>query len=124
MILNFLYSERCTREVKLIASVITCAVIYACSSIEKLSTALTLLCLMLGASLHILRILSLKVPASQLYAQGFKYLLVMLPLLGLAWIIFTLPAKHWLYSAVQALGFMSIGLLLPLIYQNRAKRFE
>lgn len=124
MILNFLYSEHCTREVKLIASVVTCAVIYYCSSIEKLSTALTLLCLMLGASLHILRILSLKIPAGQPYAQGFKYLLLMLPPLGLVWIISNLPLAHWLHSAVQALGFMIIGLLLPLIYQNRAKRFE
>jgi hypothetical protein len=66
--LDYLYSERCTREVKLIVSVVTCAVIYYCSNIEKLSTELTLLCLMLG--------------------------------------------------------FMIIGLLLPLIYQNRAKRFE
>ena len=46
--LDYLYSERCTREVKLIVSVVTCAVIYYCSNIEKLSTELTLLCLMLG----------------------------------------------------------------------------
>ena len=122
--LDYLYSERCTREMKLIVSVVICAVIYYCSGIEKLSTELTLLCLMLGASLHILRILGLKIPASLPYAKSLKIVLLMLPLLGLLWLIYYLPSIHWLYSAIQMLGFMIIGLLLPLIYQSRAKRFE
>ncbi|WP_374665531.1 hypothetical protein [Acinetobacter sp.] len=71
-----------------------------------------------------MRILSLKITAGGRYAQGFQLLPLALPLLGLAWTISALPAPHLPYTAMQALGFMVIGFMLPLIYKNRAKRFE
>ena len=72
--LNFWYSAHCTREVKLIMSIATCAIIYYCSSIEKLSAQLTMICLLIGVVIHLLHVLSLKIAENNPYAQGFKIL--------------------------------------------------
>lgn len=122
--LDFLYSERCTREIKLIISILTCILIYYGASIEKLSTTLTLIGLGLGIGIHLVKKISLKIKQSHFYTQGFKILFFVLPLLGLVFIINTLPHAHKVFTALQAFGFMVLGLFIPLIYENRAKRFE
>lgn len=39
--LDFWYSARCTRQVKLIVCIMTCAMIYLCSTVQALSAVLT-----------------------------------------------------------------------------------
>ena len=122
--LDFWYSERCTREMKLGACVVTCLIIYVCSSYERLSTTLTVLSLATGAGLHFIRILKNKLTANHPYAQGFHLLFFVLPIICMLYIICNLPDKHILLSAVQALGFTLLGIFVTSIYANRAKRFD
>ena len=50
--LDFWYSARCTRQVKLIVCIMTCAMIYLCSTVQALSAVLTGFSLGLGISIH------------------------------------------------------------------------
>lgn len=122
--LDFWYSSRCTREIKLISSVLTCAIIYYCASIEKLSPIFTVVCLLLGVLIHILFQLRLKLSTTHRYAQGFKILFSIFPIFALLLILFLLPPSHKLWISIQAVGFTALGLFIVSIYQNRAKRFE
>lgn len=122
--LDFWYSSRCTREIKLISSVLTCAIIYYCASIEKLNSFFTVVCLLLGILIHILFQLRLKLSTTHPYAQGFKILFSIFPILGFLLILFLLPPQHKLWTSIQAAGFTALGLFIVSIYQNRAKRFE
>ena len=122
--LDFWYSERCTREIKLITSIVTCVIIYYCSSFEKLSPTFTIICLAIGIATHVLRMLSLKIAENNPYAQGFKILFAIFPMLALVMIIYLIPTTHKIFTAIQAIGFTALGLFIVSIYQNRAKRFE
>ncbi len=122
--LDFWYSERCTREIKLIASIIICVMIYYCSSIEKLSPTFTIICLGIGIATHLLHMQSVKIAESNPYAQGFKTLFSIAPIVAVILVICLLPSQHKLFTAIQALGFSALGLFIVSIYQNRAKRFE
>ena len=122
--LDFWYSERCTREVKLIMSIATCAIIYYCSSIEKLSPQLTMICLSIGIVIHLLHVLSLKITENNPYAQGFKILFSFVPIFAVVSVLYFLPAPNKIFTAIQAIGFTALGLFIVSIYQNRAKRFE
>lgn len=122
--LDFWYSDRCSREMKLGACVVTCLIIYACSSFERLTTTLTLFCLATGAGLHFIRILKNKLTANHPYAEGFHILFFVLPIICMLAVITNLPDNHKLLSAVQALGFGLLGIFVTSIYANRAKRFD
>lgn len=122
--LDFWYSERCTREIKLITSIATCAIIYYCSTFEKLSPTWTVCCLVLGMAIHVLKIQADKISLQNPYAQGFKILFSALPLAVLILIIYLLPNQNIIFTAIQAVGFTALGLFIVSIYQNRAKRFE
>lgn len=122
--LDFWYSEKCTREIKLMACIITCAIIYFCSSIQQLSPLFTGLSLAIGICIHSLRNISFKISADSPYAQGFKILFAILPMSTLIFLMTLLPTEHKLYLAIQCVGFTAIGLFMLSIYENRAKRFE
>lgn len=122
--LDFWYSERCTREIKLITSIITCAIIYYSSTFEKLSPVLTICCLAIGMTIHLLRMLSLKIDASNPYSQGFKILFSIIPIAVILFIIMLLPQQNKIFTSVQAISFTALGLFIVSIYQNRAKRFQ
>ena len=122
--LDFWYSERCTREIKLIVSILTCIVIYYCSNIEKLSPILTISCLVFGMAIHVLKIQADKISLKKPDAQGFRILFSALPIVVLILIIYLLPSQNKIFTAIQAVGFTALGLFIVSIYQNRAKRFE
>ncbi|MBJ9955141.1 MULTISPECIES: hypothetical protein [unclassified Acinetobacter] len=122
--LDFWYSSRCTREIKLISSILTCAIIYSCASIEKLNPIFTVACLLLGVLIHILFQLRLKLSVAQPNRQDFKIIFSIVPIFGLLLILFLLPPSHKLWTSIQAAGFTALGLFIVSIYQNRAKRFK
>ncbi|MEG0483090.1 MAG: hypothetical protein RR575_13765 [Acinetobacter sp.] len=124
MLLDFWYSERCTRQIKLMVSIITCAIIYYCSTFEKLSPAFTLFGLAIGISIHVLRNISLKIATNASALKLYKILFAVFPIFTFSILVFLLPHSNKLYTAIQALGFVALGLFVVSIYESRQKRFE
>lgn len=122
--LDFWYSERCTRQIKLIICIAVCAVIYYCSNIQQLSPLFTGLSLAVGLALHFLRIVHLNIANTNRYKAIFQIIFSMLPIIALIALIIFLPQTHKAILALQCICFSAIGLFLVSIYENRAKRFE
>lgn len=122
--LDFWYSERCTRQIKLIICIAVCAIIYYCSNIQQLSPLFTGLSLAVGLALHFLRIVHLNIANTNRYKAIFQIIFSMLPIIALIALIIFLPQTHKAILAIQCICFSAIGLFLVSIYENRAKRFE
>ncbi|OTG64699.1 hypothetical protein [Acinetobacter silvestris] len=118
---NFWYSKQCTRQIKLIVCILTCAIIYICSSIQQLTPLFVGISLSIGLIIHLLRKLELKISNEHLYQQGFQ---ILFSIISLVTLIQLLPTQNKIYLAIQCLGFSAIGLFIVSIYENRAKRFE
>lgn len=122
--LDFWYSARCTRQVKLIVCIMTCAMIYLCSTVQALSAVLTGFSLGLGISMHLLRQLNLKIKQNNIYKNGLSILLYSVPLAVFLILLYVLPDEHKMILGLQVLGFTALGLFIVSIYENRAKRFK
>ena len=122
--LDFWYSERSTRQVKLIVSILTCVIIYFCSSVEKLEAIFVGLSLVIGALLHLLYTYRLKISDSNPYKRGFDIVSIVIPISLLILLIIQLPSQNKVFLSIQSLGFMLLGLFILSIYQNRAKRID
>ncbi len=122
--LDFWYSERCTRQIKLIICIAVCAIIYYCSNIQQLSPLFEGLSLAVGLALHFLRIVHLNIANTNRYKPVFQIIFSMLPIIALIALIISLPQTHQAILALQCICFSAIGLFLVSIYENRAKRFE
>ena len=72
--LEFWYSEKCNRQIKLVLCVLLCLVIYSCAKVAELSMAFSVMSLGLGALVHLLRQLKLKLQANGRYNSGFDAL--------------------------------------------------
>lgn len=124
--LDFWYSDRCTRQMKLIAVIAACLIITFSSQIFKLSPAFTGISLGIGLLMHVLYSVMLAQAGTGIqkwlhFAQKIPYLLLIilfscLPRTG-SW-------TEMLMQILQCIGFCAIGLFLVSIYENRAKRFE
>ena len=77
--LNFWYSERCTREIKLVTAISVCAIIYYCSGLAKLSVTWTLVSLAIGVVTHLLQLLGAKFAQSRPDAQRLNLFLTAVP---------------------------------------------
>lgn len=126
--LEFWYSERCTRQLKLIIIIMVCVVIYAASTVAKLGPVFVGVSLALGVLMHGLREFRLKLSASNPYANGFAALSRVIPIVLMISLFGYLPktGDDWQIWAlgIQCLGFAAIGLFIVSIYNKRAKRFE
>lgn len=122
--LDFWYSERCTRQVKLIVSIVLCIAIYYCSSIAKLSPLFVGISLAIGIILHVLKQLSLRTTTQTVQFKLLKVLITLLPVLALAIMAWSLPQQNMLYLILQCLGFIALGFILIANYENRAKRSD
>ncbi|NNP73187.1 hypothetical protein A7P53_11485 [Acinetobacter defluvii] len=122
--LDFWYSERCTRQVKLMVSIVLCIAIYYCSSIAKLSPLFVGISLAIGIILHVLKQLSLKTPTQTVQFKLLKALIMLLPAFALASMVWSLPQQNLLYLILQCLGFIALGFILIANYENRAKRSD
>ncbi|AWL30056.1 hypothetical protein DJ533_16510 [Acinetobacter defluvii] len=122
--LDFWYSERCTRQVKLMVSIVLCIAIYYCSSIAKLSPLFVGISLAIGIILHVLKQLSLKTPTQTVQFKLLKAFIMLLPAFALASMVWSLPQQNLLYLILQCLGFIALGFILIANYENRAKRSD
>ena len=126
--LDFWYSDRCSRQVKLIVIITTCIVIYVASSVVQLGPVFVGLSLALGILIHVLRHFRLKLSVSNPYANGFGALSRVIPIVALITLFGYLPeySQTWAKFALglQCIGFVAIGLFMVSVYENRAQRFE
>ena len=120
--LDFWYSERCTRGMKLGICIATCILIYLSSTVEKLSAPFVIVSLLLGIVVHFLQQKIRRIASDHPYAQGFSILGFVFPIISLISIISFLPDIHKWGLAVQVISFSALGLFIVSIYQNRARR--
>ena len=121
--LDFWYSERCTRQIKLIICIAVCAVIYYCSNIQQLSPLFTGLSLAVGLALHFLRIAHLNIVNTNSYKPIFQIIFSMLPIIAL--IFMHMKEGEILIPGAQGIGFMALAICLfsplSLLNQNQPK---
>lgn len=120
--LEFWYSDQCSRQLKLMVCIATCVIIYLCSTVQQLSPMLTGISVGIGMAIHVLRALSLKIAADNPYKKGFAILVFIMPLMAIITLISVLPAQHKLMLSIQAIGFAAIGLFILSTFPKR--RFD
>lgn len=120
--LEFWYSDQCSRQIKLMVCIATCVMIYLCSTMQQLSPLFSGTSIAIGMGLHGLRALGLKIAAGNPYKKGFSILIVLMPLIALITLISTLPTQHKIILAMQVIGFAAIGLFILSTFPNR--RFD
>ena len=119
MILDFWYSARCTRQIKLIVCITTCVMIYLCATVAPLSPVFTMISLVIGMAVHGLRVLSLKITADNPYRHGFSILFLIMPMIALMTLISSLSAEHQVILILQVLSFTALGLFLLSTFPHR-----
>ena len=117
--LEFWYSNQCSRQLKLIVCISTCVIIYLCSTVQQLSPAFTGISVGIGMGIHVLRALSLKIAADNPYKKGFEILIFIMPLMAIITLISMLPTQHKLMLTIQAIGFAAIGLFILAGFPKR-----
>lgn len=123
-ILDFWYSERCTRQMKLIICISTCCIIFLSSTDVKLSTTHVIFALCLGATCHFIHHAQNKLKASSPYKTGFDILFFTFPILAMIGLITTLPNEGQVLLIFQSFGFIAVGFFIVSIYSQRTKRTE
>lgn len=119
MSLDFCYSIRCTRHIKLSICISTCVIIYLCSTVQALSPVFTGMSIAIGMGIHGLSTLSLKITEDNPYKTGFNLLFFVLPLMTFITLILVLPTQHKIMLAIQVIGFTTIGLLIVSTFPKR-----
>ena len=124
--LDFWYSERCTREIKLVTCISTCVIIFLCAKLMPLSSVFVGLSLAIGVLIHVLRMLSLKIKATNPHHQtSFQIIFFVLILTATIILLIQLPKVPQLWVlAIQCIGFIALSLFIVTIYTGRSKRFE
>lgn len=126
--LEFWYSERCNRQLKLIIIIAVCIVIYIASTVAELGLIFVGISLAIGMLMHVLREFRLKLSPENPYAEGFRALKTAIPSVAVISLIGYLPKTGEIWKTIalglQCLGFVAIGLFIVSIYNKRAKRFE
>lgn len=121
--LEFWYSSRCTRPMKLALCVLTFALVYWSSSISKIATSFAYASLLLGLSLHVFYQLSLKItPNTQRHL--FNLACSCIFILILAGIIYLLPEHYQAIAALQVIGYSMLGFFVISIYSQRSRRHD
>lgn len=120
--LDFWYSERCTRQIKLILCIGTCILIFICSEQAQLAPIFVGLCLVIGLMIDVLY--TLRINRLKALPQALKWCLAILPILCLLCLIYFLPNEMHGLLVLQCISFTLIGFFLVSIYSHRAKRFD
>lgn len=120
--LDFWYSERCTRGMKLGICIATCVIIYLSSTVEKLAAPFVIVSLLLGIVVHFLQEKMKRIASDNRYAQGLSIIGFVFPIISLISIMSFLPDTHKWALGFQVIGFSALGLFIVSIYQNRSPR--
>ncbi len=121
MILDFWYSERCTRQIKLIICISTCVVIYLSAKPAELSIWFVGFALLIGISLHLTRECILKIKSQNPNMKASQWLII-IPIIALIFLLFCLPKTNQFSLALQSIGFAALGFFIVTLYENRAPR--
>ena len=121
MILDFWYSERCTRQIKLIICISTCVVIYLSAKPAELSIWFVGFALLIGISLHLTRECILKIKSQNPNMKASQWLII-IPIIALIFLLFCLPKTNQFSLALQSIGFAALGFFIVTLYENRASR--
>ena len=121
MILDFWYSERCTRQIKLIICISTCVVIYLSAKPAELSIWFVGFALLIGISLHLTRECILKIKSQNPNMKASQWLII-IPISALIFLLFCLPKTNQFSLALQSIGFAALGFFIVTLYENRAPR--
>ena len=120
--LDFWYSERCTRTNKLIICILTCSVIYAASRFAALSPLFVMMSLAIGMLIHLLKMKSVKIADENPYKEGFTILFFIMPLVATITLLGSLPNDFRWAHILQSLGFIALGLFILSIHSQRSPR--
>jgi len=124
MIMNYWYSERCTRQIKFIVCIVVCSIIFLSSKEFNLSSLHIIFALCLGSSYHFIYQLKQKLSLNHSYKTGMNILFFVLPLAALIALVISLPSIGRLYLMIQTAGFTLIGFFLVSIYAYRSKKSD
>ncbi|MBP8070692.1 MAG: hypothetical protein KAY41_00390 [Acinetobacter sp.] len=119
--LDFWYSERCTRQIKLIICISTCVVIYLSAKPAELSIWFVGFALLIGISLHLTRECILKIKSQNPNMKASQWLII-IPIIALIFLLFCLPKTNQFSLALQSIGFAALGFFIVTLYENRAQR--
>lgn len=122
--LDFWYSARCHRQIKLFLCIAVCLMIYSTARVAELSLMFSLISVGLGAFIHVLRVIKIKLQAQQRYNTALDSVFFILPLVYWLILMLSLPQYHLWALMLQAVGFMALGLFVISIYSQRAQRFS
>ena len=122
--LDFWYSERCSREIKLIMCISTCVIIFLSSKVAALSPLLTGFSLAVGMLIHLLKRLAIKTQPNHPYKSGVQIIIFVTILTAIISLLINLAHQNFWALAIQCLGFIALGLFIVSIYSSRAPRFE
>lgn len=121
--LDFWYSARCPRQLKLVICVLTFALLYYCSTLNKLEAHFSIIALLIGMLTHVLYQLRSGQQAQHAAPQVLWIVLRFLPLLALVLFIALIPRLQQPILIIQVFGFAAFGLFLMSIFSQRARRF-
>ena len=124
--LKFSNTDRQQRQFKFIAIILICTAIYVSSLSMQLSPILILVSLVVGILIYLMRHFRLKLKADHPYANGFRSLSNVIPIVIFITMMGYFPQQKSAFETIalgiQVLGFMGIGIFLVSTYSNRAKR--
>lgn len=117
--LDFWYSARCTREIKWGICIVVALCIYLASNIQALTTLYSIVAIVFGLAIHVVRQQLLPYFQSKPYMKfGFHFSI----LIALMVMLSTLPQPHRLILSIQVIGFVALGLFLISNHVQRAPR--
>lgn len=112
--LQFWYSERCNRHVKLVVTIAICVMTTLLSKVSALPSFWVGICVAVGVFMHLIYQFGARFP----YTKVLVWILPVGCLVALG-----LQPSNALWAWIgQGLGFIILGLFIMSIYQNRAKR--
>ena len=117
--LDFWYSERCTRGIKLGICIATCVIIYLSSTIEKLPALFVVMSLLLGMIHHFLQQKISRIQADNPYTEGFSIIGFVFPIMALITLFSFLPQPHQWILAIQVIGFSALACVLVILIGNK-----
>ena len=122
--LDYWYSARCTRQIKLVVCILTCVIIYLASTFAALDRTSTIISLILGMGLHIGYQKIKKMSDEHPYQRGFHILFIVVLILIPVNLVQLLFKQHSIALLVQCVGFTAIGLFMLSLQSQRAKPVE
>jgi len=118
--LDFWYSARCTRQVKLLLCIGTFILLYYCAKLQEIPRGVALFSLLLGCAVHLIYQIRLHSKLRK-YLSYSTWLYLGLGLIAVGLIIW-LPEVNKSLAAIQIIGYSLLGFFLISIYSQRSRR--